>query len=169
MEEKKDDFRHILRVAGTDLSGGGKMINELRKIKGVSFMFANVICCVTKLDPNQKMGYVEEGVIAKIEDVLKNPTKHNIPVWMFNRKNDPEDGVTKHLFGSDLKFIHESDIRLMKKIRSYKGVRHSIGQPVRGQRTKSNFRVNKGKVTGVAKARQAKAAAKPAAGDKGKK
>ena len=92
MEEKKDDFRHILRVAGTDLSGGGKMINELRKIKGVSFMFANVICCVTKLDPNQKMGYVEEGTIAKIEEVLKNPTKHNIPVWMFNRKNDPEDG-----------------------------------------------------------------------------
>ena len=46
----------------------------------------------------------------------------------------------------------------MKKIRSYRGVRHGIGLPVRGQRTKSNFRKNKGKVSlGVAK----KAAAKP--------
>lgn len=169
MEEKKDDFRHILRVAGTDLNGGGKMINELRKINGVSFMLANVICVVTQLDPNQKMGYVEEGVITKIEDVLKNPTKYNIPTWMFNRRSDPEDGTTKHLFGADLKFTHENDIRMMKKMRSYKGVRHSIGQPVRGQRTKSNFRVNKGKVSGVAKSRQAKAAAKPAGGDKGKK
>jgi small subunit ribosomal protein S13 len=32
----------------------------------------------------------------------------------------------------------------MKKIRSYKGVRHMLGQPVRGQKTKSNFRKNKG-------------------------
>ena len=33
----------------------------------------------------------------------------------------------------------------MKKIHCYKGVRHILGQPVRGQRTKSNFRKNKGK------------------------
>ena len=33
----------------------------------------------------------------------------------------------------------------MKKIRSYKGVRHTFGLPVRGQSTKSNFRKNKGK------------------------
>jgi small subunit ribosomal protein S13 len=33
----------------------------------------------------------------------------------------------------------------MKKIKAYKGVRHSLGQPVRGQRTKSHFRKNKKK------------------------
>jgi small subunit ribosomal protein S13 len=46
----------------------------------------------------------------------------------------------------------------MKKIRSYRGVRHGIGLPVRGQRTKSNFRRNKGKVSlGVAKKETTKA------------
>ena len=34
----------------------------------------------------------------------------------------------------------------MKKIKCYKGVRHMLDLPVRGQRTKSNFRKNKGKV-----------------------
>jgi small subunit ribosomal protein S13 len=38
---------------------------------------------------------------------------------------------------------------MMKKIRSYKGMRHAYGLPVRGQRTKSKFRKNKGKVKGV--------------------
>ena len=42
-------------------------------------------------------------------------------------------------------------IRRMKKIKPYKGVRHSIGQPVRGQRTKANFRRNKGKSSAGAK------------------
>jgi small subunit ribosomal protein S13 len=37
----------------------------------------------------------------------------------------------------------------MKKMKSYRGVRHIFNLPVRGQRTKSNFRKNKGKVTGV--------------------
>ena len=38
---------------------------------------------------------------------------------------------------------------MMKKIKSYRDIRHALGLPVRGQRTKSNFRKNKGKVLGV--------------------
>ena len=51
--------------------------------------------------------------------------------------------------GTTLSFTQDNDIKMMKKIKSYKGVRHILGQPVRGQRTKSNFRKNKGKVLGV--------------------
>ena len=43
----------------------------------------------------------------------------------------------------------EFDIKMMKMIKSYKGVRHAIGQPVRGQRTKAHFR--KGSSLGVIK------------------
>jgi small subunit ribosomal protein S13 len=46
----------------------------------------------------------------------------------------------------------------MRKMRSYKGVRHQLGQPVRGQRTRSTFRTSK-RAVGVMK----KSAAKPAA------
>jgi len=163
MEEQKKDFNYIIRVANTDLDGNKQILNALRKIKGVSFMFANALCEISKVDKKQKIGYLDDAGIKKIEEVLRDPLKFNIPVWMLNRKKDPEEGNDKHLFGSDLKFTQENDIRFMKKIRSYKGVRHSFGLPVRGQRTKSNFRRNKGKVTGVAKSRQAKAAAKPEA------
>ena len=46
----------------------------------------------------------------------------------------------------------------MKKVKSYKGVRHSAGLTVRGQKTKSNFRRNKGKLSlGVKKKQGAKA------------
>ena len=55
-------------------------------------------------------------------------------------------------------FAEETDIKRMKKTRSYRGVRHGMGLPVRGQRTKSNFRKNKGKASlGVAKKAAAKA------------
>jgi len=157
MEENKDNFRHILRVGGVDLTGGKKLINELRRIKGVSFLFANALCKVSGVNKNQKVGYMPDSDAAKIEQVLKDPQKFKIPVWMLNRRSDPETGLTTHKIGSDLKFTEENDIRFMKKIRCFKGVRHSLGQPVRGQRTKSNFRKNKGKVTGVAKTKQAKA------------
>ncbi|HDD46536.1 MAG TPA: 30S ribosomal protein S13, partial [Candidatus Aenigmarchaeota archaeon] len=39
------------------------------------------------------------------------------------------------------------DINFMKKIKTYKGIRHALGLPVRGQRTRSSFR--KGRTIGV--------------------
>ena len=49
----------------------------------------------------------------------------------------------------DLKMLHEDDINRMKKIKSYKGVRHASGHKVRGQRTYSNGR--RGLALGVSK------------------
>jgi small subunit ribosomal protein S13 len=68
---------------------------------------------------------------------------------MLNRKKDPEDNLDRHLIGSSLTFTQDNDIKMLKKIKSYKGLRQSLGLPARGQRTKSNFRKNKGKVLGV--------------------
>ena len=170
MEQEKKDFNHIVRILNADLDGNKPILQALRKIKGVSFMFANAACGLTNTDKNQKAGYLSEEQVKKIEIFLKDPMKFKVPSWMLNRKKDPETGTDKHLLSSDLKFTQENDIRFMKKIRSYKGVRHSFGLPVRGQRTKSNFRRNKGKVTGVAKSRQAKAAvATKETKEKGKK
>ena len=41
--------------------------------------------------------------------------------------------------------LTDSDLKEMKKMKSYRGVRHMSRLPSRGQRTKSNFRRNKGK------------------------
>ena len=50
--------------------------------------------------------------------------------------------------GAELDMRKDFEIRKMKKIRSYKGVRHIMGQPVRGQRTRAHFRKT-GKAVGV--------------------
>lgn len=156
MEEK--GFRHIVRVVNTDLDGNKTIIRALRKIKGINFMFANMVCNVSGVEKNKKTGNLTEEEVKKIENIIINPLDSGAPVWIVNRKKDPEDGKNKHLTGTDLKLSIENDIKFMKKIKSYKGVRHSIGQPVRGQRTKSNFRKNKGKVMGVSKKKTAPAA-----------
>ena len=145
------DFKYLVRIANTDLDGNKSVYHALRKIKGISFMFANAICEVAGIDKLQKIGSMKDSDIKKVDEIVKNISKHNLPSWLFNRKKDVETGEDIHVISADLDFIRQNDIQQMKKIRSYKGVRHMFGLPARGQRTKSNFRKKKGKVMGVAR------------------
>ena len=120
-------------------------------------MFSNMICSLSNINRNEKLGNLNENDINKLDDMIKYPLKYNAPVWMLNRRKDYETNENMHLVAADVKFMQDNDIKMMKKIKSYRGVRHMLGLPVRGQRTKSNFRKNKGKVLGVKR----KAAAKP--------
>jgi len=145
----KEEFRHLVRIANTDIPGEKPLYPGLTNIKGVGFIFANAVLSRLSIDKNKKIGDLSDNEITEIEDVLKDPLKANIPSWMLNRRNDLETGEDFHLLTSDLDFTKDNDIKRMKKMKSYKGVRHILNLPVRGQRTKSNFRKNKGKVTGV--------------------
>lgn len=155
MAEDKN-FKHLVRIANTDMKGNLMLVNALRNVKGISFMFANAVCNSAAIDKKKKVGYLTDEDIKKVEAVIADPAKFSIPSWMFNRRKDYEDNIDKHLFTADLEFTKDNDIKMMKKIKSYKGVRHAFGLPVRGQRTKSKFRKNKGKVTGVKKKAGAK-------------
>lgn len=156
-EEQKQELKYFVRIANTDLDGNKPIQHALIKIKGISFMFSNAILNVADIEKTKKAGYLTDNEANKIDDVIKDPSKFRIPAWLFNRKKDPEDNADKHLTGATLSFTQDNDIKMMKKIKSYKGVRHSLGLPVRGQRTKSNFRKNKGKVMGVRKKEGSKA------------
>lgn len=154
----EQEFKHLVRIANTDLDGNKPIFKALIKIKGISFMFSNMICSLTSTDKNAKTGYLKDEQIKKLDEAVTNPVKINAPSWMFNRRKDIDDGKDKHLVTGDLNLAHETDIKMMKKMRCYKGIRHSFGLPVRGQRTRSNFRKNKGKVSlGVKKRAGAKA------------
>ena len=148
MEETKEnkDFKHIVRIANTDLDGSVQIGNALRKIKGINFMFSNFICNTTKIDKKRKTGELNETEVKVINETIKDPKKAGAPTWMFNRRRDPLTGVDHHIITADLTFTKDTDIKTLKKIKSYRGVRHMLNQPVRGQKTKSNFRENKGKV-----------------------
>jgi small subunit ribosomal protein S13 len=85
---------------------------------------------------------------------------------MLNRNRDFETGENQHLLTGDLAFVQDNDIKRAKKIKSWTGIRHIRGQPVRGQRTRSHFRKNKGKVIGVKKKVVTPAAAPEKSGGK---
>ena len=150
-----DDFRYIVRISNTDIDGNKKVVDGLRKVKGISFTFANALCTLTNVDKNKKFGNITDEESKKLEEGLKNAAKQ-LPSWLLNRRKDRDTLTPKHLVTTDLKFATENDLRMMKKIKSYRGIRHMSGSPVRGQKTRSNFRRNKGKVMGVAKSKQGK-------------
>jgi len=150
MAEEKE-FKHIVRIANTDVDGNKHLVTALLKIKGVGHQFANMVCFLSKIDKTRKTGYLTEEEIKKLDEIVRNPAKYGCPTWMLNRRHDYEDGKDKHLLLSDLSFTQDNDIKRLRKIKSYRGIRHARGLPVRGQRTKANFRKQKGKVTGVKK------------------
>lgn len=141
------EIKGIVRIAGADIKGENQLFTSLQRIKGVGGNLANAVCRVHNLDRNRKVGSLTATEIKRIEETLKNPIKFGIPSWILNRRRDLETGEDRHLVGPDLKFTQEQDIKRMMKIKSYKGVRHMFGLPVRGQRTKSSFR--KGRTVGV--------------------
>ena len=151
MAEQKQELKYFVRVANTDLDGRKAILEALRKIRGVDVMFSNAVCAMAGVDKALKAGYLNDAQVKKLDEVVTTPGKFGFPAWMFNRRKDKDDGTNKHLITSNLLFTHDNDIKMLKKMRCYRGIRHSMGQPVRGQRTKSNFRKNKGKVLGVKK------------------
>ena len=149
LETQPEKFKHIIRIIEADMKGEKKIIPSLKRIKGVSFSFANAICKTLNLDIKRQIGTLSEEEINKITDVIKNPKKYNFPVWMNNRMKDLTSGEDKHVAGAELRLQTDFDIKNLKKIKCYRGIRHSSGLPVRGQRTKGNFR--HGKTIGVRK------------------
>jgi small subunit ribosomal protein S13 len=145
--QKQENFRHIIRLLEADMKGEKKILPSLKRIKGVSFSFANAICNILDLDLKRQVGTLSDEELNNITDIVKNPKKYNIPSWLFNRVKDLDTGDDKHLTGSELRLQKEFDIKHLKKIKCYRGIRHSQGLPVRGQRTRGNFR--HGKTIGV--------------------
>jgi small subunit ribosomal protein S13 len=142
-------FKHIVRIVNTDLNGNLPIAHALTKIKGVGFMFANSVCNIAHMGKDRKTGELDEAEIRRLDEIIRSPAKFGMPNWMLNRRKDFDTGEDKHLLTSDSDFTRANDIRRLQRIRSYRGLRHAWGLPVRGQRTRSNFRKNKGKVMGV--------------------
>lgn len=168
--KKKDDKKpfdpnatrktNIIRVMSTDLDADKQVAMALTDVKGVGYNFSRAVLHAAKIPPTTILGTLKEADLVKIEEIVNEPLKYKIPEWMINRQRDYETNESSHLTGSDLTIKVRDDINRLKKIRAYRGVRHEMGKPVRGQRTKSSFR--RGGSLGVQKKKDAPAAAKPA-------
>lgn len=156
MRHEEESEEHLIRIAGYDIPGSKKLYPGLTRVKGVGWAMSNAACIKLGFSRDKKIAELRKDEIKQIEDFLKNP---EVKVYMKNRQKDEETGETGHFIGTDLDMKKDFDIRKMKKIRSYKGIRHTSGQPVRGQRTRSHFR-KKGALVAVRKKTEA-APAKP--------
>ncbi len=172
------ELKRIVRLMSTDIDGNLQVGKALRKIKGISFMFSSALCKITGLDNKQKIGNLSDAEMRNVENVLKGlmqPGEKAIPSWMLNKRKDNETSDNLHITGTEIAFRKREEINFMQRIRCYRGVRHAIGQPVRGQRTKGSFRVNKSvgvtkkKVMPAKAASATQAATKPAAKEEKKK
>ena len=143
------EYRHILRIMGTDMQGTLKTIYALTKIKGVSLSLSNAILKKAQVNPDLRVGFLTETEISKIEEIVKEPEKYNLPPWLFNKRKNAETGKDTHLISADLVLRTKMDIDEAKEIRSWRGYRHAYGLKVRGQHTKTTGRA--GKALGVKK------------------
>lgn len=132
-----EERKNILRLFGTDIPGELKIRNALRQVKGINFATSKGILRKASIDPDKIAGDLDEEELESIKD---NIGSNNLPPQLLNRRKDPEVGDDRMIVTNDLEIQHRQDIESMKKLGSYRGIRHRQGLPVRGQKTRSSFR-----------------------------
>ena len=148
LAKQQEHLGRMVRILGTDVDANMAIYPALTKIKGISWSIANAVCVSLRIDKKTKVGALNEADIKKISEFIKKPT---FSKFLLNRRKDRETGEDGHIVGTDLELKKEFDIKRLKQIRSYKGLRHYLNLPVRGQRTKSHFRRNRSKGVGIKK------------------
>ncbi|MFX1589063.1 MAG: 30S ribosomal protein S13 [Promethearchaeota archaeon] len=137
----------FFRKLRSQVDGNAKVEYGLTQIRGIGRRLAQAIVKIAEINPHSRIGALPEKDINKIEEIILSPIENGVPSWMVNRKKDLRTGENIHLIGNKLELEVKKDIDRMKKIKSYKGVRHHLRLKVRGQRTKSTGR--HGLVVGV--------------------
>lgn len=159
----QQELKHIVRLAGRDLDGTKKVTAALADLKGVGYNLAARLLNALKIDGKARLGHLSDGQIGDLKDALDDLVKLGLPQWTLNRRKDIETGSSLHLVASNWDFSVKTDIDREKNVQSWRGLRHSLGLKVRGQRTRTTGR--KGRTVGVRKA-AARAAALAATEEK---
>jgi small subunit ribosomal protein S13 len=116
------------RVIGIDIPDNKRLEISLTYIYGVGRKLSNEIIAKLGLNPNARAHTLTEDNIAKINAVLQS----------------------EYMVEGDLRRQIQNNIKRLISIHSYRGMRHRVGLPVRGQRTRTNARTRKGKRKTVA-------------------
>ena len=121
---------------GRDLNGSLKLVQGISKIRGIGPNLAQYILNSLNIDGNMRIGVISNAQIEQIEAVLKSPNSLQLPSFLRNRQKDMDSGKDIHLTGADLEFSLKNDLDRERALQSWRGVRHSLGLKVRGQRTR---------------------------------
>jgi small subunit ribosomal protein S13 len=114
----------MARIAGINIPNEKRIEASLPYIYGVGLSLSKKILKVTNIDPNKRTKDLTEDELNRIRDYLEKTYK-------------VEGNLRQQVL---------LNIKRMKEIGSYRGIRHIRGLPVRGQRTKTNSRTRRGNV-----------------------
>lgn len=142
----EEGFKHIVRIADTDLDGNKSVIHALTGIKGIGLRLSRSIVNHLGIEGTEKLGKLSDEDIERLKKFVEEEIE-SLPSWMLNRRKDYHTGKDLHLLNKDIDFARMLDIERMIRIKAYRGVRHARGYKVRGQRTRSTGR--KGATVGV--------------------
>lgn len=117
----------MARLLGVDLPRNKAMKIALRSIYGVGPKIANDVLNTSGIDLNKNSNDVTEEDIKVIRQALESYTVEG-----------------------DLRREIAMNIKRLKDLGCYRGVRHKKGLPVRGQRTHTNARTRKGPAVAIA-------------------
>ena len=118
------------RLLGVDIPGNKKLEYSLQYIYGIGPSIAKEIVSQTTIDPNIRARDLNDQQLTELSKIM-------------------QDG--EYVLEGDLRRELSMNLKRLKAIKSYRGMRHSRGLPVRGQRTSTNARTRKGpkKTVGV--------------------
>lgn len=116
------------RVIGIDIPGNKRLIISLTYIYGVGNAVAAEIIERLGLNPDTRAQELSGEDVARINALLQS----------------------EYIVEGDLRRQVQNNIKRLISIHSYRGMRHRLGLPVRGQRTQTNARTRKGKKRTIA-------------------
>ena len=117
----------MARIAGVTIPTEKQVQISLTYIYGIGPVFADRILKATKVDPTTRVKDLTEDELTRIREEINN--------------NFTVEG--------DLQRVVTGNIKRLKDINSYRGLRHKNNLPSRGQRTRTNARTRRGKATTV--------------------
>lgn len=112
----------MARIAGVDLPRDKRVEIGLTYIYGIGLTLSQQILAKTGINPDTRVRDLTEDEVAKIREALDSDYKVE----------------------GDLRREEALNVKRLIEINSYRGKRHRMGLPSRGQRTKTNARTRKG-------------------------
>ncbi len=116
------------RIIGIDVPDNKRLVISLTYLFGIGKHLSQQIIDRLGLDPNLRAHKLTQDDIAKINTLLQ----------------------AEYVVEGDLRRDIQNNIKRLISIHSYRGMRHRLKLPVRGQRTRTNARTRKGKKKTVA-------------------
>src|SRR5688572_20270258 len=113
----------MARIAGVTIPTDKQVQVSLTYIMGIGPAFAKAILEVTKIDPTARVKDLSENELQAIRDEIN--------------QNYTVEG--------ELQRVVAGNIKRLKEIKAYRGLRHSANLPSRGQKTRTNARTRRGK------------------------